>query len=385
MERLKALIQYVATRILSDVLPKDMKRLIFPGLHPPLLALRRAEVIISRVRLVAVLFAVLTPLWIVVDLLAFPSSVSLLLAAGRITTSIAFGVLAFSYRSSSQIRDAYRALALMFAIPTLFFLYSHPLLSHYQMAGFSGAIAAGYAFLPFVMLAGLSVFPLTALEGVTFSLPILLAEAIVAVMQLDMLNWSSHLGAFWLLVLIAVVATLSGMSQLSFMMTLVQQASHDPLTGCFRRATGEEILDIQFRIASRSGDPFAVVFLDLDNFKPINDQFGHEAGDQMLIAAVESIHKSLRGEDILVRWGGEEFLVILSRSDCTAAIHAVNRWRALGLGTRPDGAPLTASYGIAERLADRVKGWKELLDIADRRMYEAKRGGKNGYVAYSKP
>lgn len=381
MQRLKSLVQAVAKRMLSDLPCEELDCLVLPTRHPSLLASKRAEMIISRVRLVAALFAVLTPLWIVVDILVFALPISLLLAAGRLVTSLAFGMLALSFKHTNRMKDAYRALAIMFAIPTMFFMYSHPLLSHFQMQGAAEAIAAGYAFLPFVMLTGLSVFPLTAVEGAAFASPVLAAEAVVAMMQLDLLSWSSHLGAFWLLLLIAVVSSLAGMSQLGFMIALVRQASHDGLTGCFRRASGEELLDIQFRIANRSGVSLAVVFVDLDDFKSINDQFGHETGDRVLAMAAESMLSHLRGGDIMVRWGGEEFLIILPNSDCAAAVNAVNRWRALGLGQRPDGTPLTASYGVAERLSDCSKDWRHLVEIADQRMYEAKQTGKDRYVA----
>lgn len=377
---MKMFFQTVANYALGGLSREELRNLILPAGHPPLLARRRAEMIMSRVRMVAALFALLTPLWIIVDMLVFGWPVSGMLAAGRILVSLAFGALALSYGKSTKMADAYRALAMLFGIPTLFFIYSHPLLSHFQMVGPAAAIAAGYAFLPFVMVAGLSVFPLTALEGALFALPVLLAEALVALMQLDVLNWSSHLGAFWLLVLIAAVATLSGMSQLSFMMSLVRQASHDGLTGCFARSSGEELLDIQFHIASRSGAPLSVVFADLDNFKKVNDGFGHDVGDRILKAAADALHFNLRAGDILLRWGGEEFVIILPGTDCATAVKVIARLRERGMGSRPDGGKLTASFGIAERLTDQARDWRQLMEIADQRMYQAKQAGKDRCV-----
>jgi len=370
----------VAERLLGTLPREELHNLLLPAGHAPLLARRRAEMIISRVRMVAALFALLTPLWIVVDALVFTYPVSIMLAVGRLVTSMAFGLLALSYGKSTKMADAYRALAMLFGIPTLFFIYSHPLLSHFQLAGPAAAIAAGYAFLPFVMVAGLSVFPLTAVEGALFALPVLLAEALVISMQLDMLSWSSHLGAFWLLLLITAVATLAGMSQLSFMISLVGQASHDGLTGCFSRASGEELMDIQFHIAARSGAPLSVVFADLDNFKGVNDGFGHDAGDRVLNAAAEALRSNLRAGDILLRWGGEEFVIILPDADCATAAKTVDRLRERGLGSRPEGGPLTASFGVAEHLADRATDWRQLVEIADQRMYQAKLAGKDRYV-----
>lgn len=385
MSKLRSFYEFVLTMVFGTSRPAALHKLCFPKHHAPLLARRRAVMIISRVRMVAGLFAVLTPLWIIVDIAVFHWPLTIMLVLGRVVTTVAFGILALSYRNSTKMKDAYRALGLMFCIPTLFFIYSHPLLSHFSMEGPAAAIAAGYAFLPFVMVAGLSVFPLTAVEGFLFALPVLAAEALVAVLQLDMLNWASHLGAFWLLVLIATVAVLAGMSQLSFMSTLVRQATHDGLTGCFARASGEELLEIQFHIAARSGAPLSIVFVDLDNFKQINDEFGHEAGDHVLAKAAETLRSNLRTGDILLRWGGEEFVIILPDASGLTAAKAVARLRERGLGLRPGGGPVTASFGIAERAGDHAMDWRQLLDLADQRMYQAKVSGKDRCVGCGEP
>src|SRR5512139_2341496 len=129
----------------------------------PLLATRRAAIIISRVRLVAALFAVLTPLWIFIDSWAFPPELWHKLALGRILSSLMLFTLALSWRRSTLMRDAYLALMIMFLIPSGFYVYSHLLLSQHQLTGIAGIVQAGYTFLPFVLVAGLSVFPLTAL------------------------------------------------------------------------------------------------------------------------------------------------------------------------------------------------------------------------------
>jgi len=293
---------------------------------------------------------------------------------------LGFVMLALAYRISPHMKDAYRALAFMFVIPTAFFIYSHLMLSDLEQQGGAAVIAAGYAFLPFVLVAGLSIFPLTALEGIVFSMPVLFSSALVAMIQINNINWGTHLGAFWLLVLIAATATLSGMSQLAFMAALVRQANHDPLTRCFNRASGEDLFNLQFSIAERNHTPLTVVFADLDKFKAINDNYGHEAGDRILIAATEMIRGTLRGGDALIRWGGEEFLMVLPNTDCASAISILERLRTSGLGQRPDGSPLTASYGIAEKLADSTSDSQHLIEAADRRMYQAKEGGRNRWV-----
>lgn len=368
-------------RLLSDLSSDELRGLLVPGTHGVILANRRIGLITSRVRLVAALFAILTPLWTVIDLVVFNWPIWPQLAAMRLAASFAFGALALSREDETKPSCAYRELALMFAIPIVFFIVSHYLLSHYKMQGMAEAIATGYAFLPFVMVAGLSVFPLTAVEGMLYALPVLVVEIGVAASGMGGLAWSSQLGAVWLLLLIAVVATLAGMSQLSFMMALVRQAGRDALTSCFTRACGEELLEVHYKIAQRGGSPLAMVFVDLDNFKVINDVHGHEAGDLVLANAAQAMRRHLRASDILVRWGGEEFLLIMSNTGRDAAVEVIERLRGAGLGIRPDGQPVTASFGIAENLADKSASWRDLVDVADQRMYVAKQSGKNRWVA----
>lgn len=380
MNPFKRFLNSMAVWLLADVSDGKISYLLHPAHHASLLERYRAEMIISRVRLVSAMFAMLTPLWIVVDFWVFDLPMSGLLAGGRLATTLAFIALALSYHGSPHLKDAYRALAFMFIIPTAFFIFSHLLLADTENTQGAAVIAAGYAFLPFVLVAGLSVFPLTALEGMVFSMPVLFGSALVAIVQMNHINWSTHLGAFWLLVLIAGTATLAGMSQLAFMAALVRQANHDPLTRCFNRVSGEELFNLQFSNAERNDAPLTVAFIDLDNFKSINDDYGHDAGDRVLVAAVEAISGTLRAGDALVRWGGEEFLIILPNACCADAIAMLERLRANGMGMRPDGAPVTASIGIAERVADRAGDGRSLIEAADQRMYQAKENGKDCWV-----
>ncbi|MDO8250332.1 MAG: GGDEF domain-containing protein, partial [Rhodoferax sp.] len=193
----------------------------------------------------------------------------------------------------------------------------------------------------------------------------------------------SFAGGFWLLVLITGVSTLAGMSQLAFMIALVRQAIRDPLTGVFSRGSAEEVLELQFTIARRSNAALSVAFIDLDHFKSINDRFGHEAGDKALLDMTDNVNSHLRRGDLLARWGGEEFLLIMPNTDLAQARAALLRMRSLGFGMRPDNTPLTASIGVAERSADQITAWKALVELADQRMYLAKAAGRNTLCHHS--
>jgi diguanylate cyclase (GGDEF)-like protein len=369
----------------SELKPNELRHLLEPRRHPLLLCQRRATLIVNRVRLFAFLFAVLTPLWSLIDLMVFEPKLWAALAGFRMMACLAFTCLLLFYRPSGNLLDAYRAIAILFAIPTIFYIASHSLLGSYQLAQFSAVVGAGYAFLPFVLMAGLTIFPLTLVENLVLSCLLLMAQALAGYLSWATLNWPSFAGAFWLLILIAGVASLASMSQLAFMFALVRQAIRDPLTGVFSRGSGEEILRLQWDSAQRKNGALALAFIDLDHFKSINDNHGHEAGDHVLREAARQLVARLRASDSLLRWGGEEFLLIMPDTDMQQAHQALERIVSQGLGARPDGTALTASIGLAERCSDRAVDYRELLELADRRMYCAKTGGRNRLCAAEQP
>jgi diguanylate cyclase (GGDEF)-like protein len=119
-----------------------------------------------------------------------------------------------------------------------------------------------------------------------------------------------------------------------------------------------------------------LLFVDIDHFKSVNDTFGHETGDQVLIQLATCLKEGIRKGDGLFRWGGEEFVVVLPHTDCAAAQVVVERIYAKGFGFRPDNTPLTVSMGLAEVITDHCLGWKCLVEKADARLYEAKESGR---------
>jgi len=366
--------------VLVEMEPQEISWLVRSRQHIDLLASRRVTMIVSRVRLVAGLFAILTPLWIIADVLAFPPRIWVDLVVARLFSTAAFVAILLALRKMHSMNDAYRALAMLLAVPTFFFLFTHQHMARFEMQGAEAAFATGYAFLPFVMLAGLSVFPLTLLESVAFATPLLLMHMTAAVLHVRGLDWPSAAASFWLLMLIAAVSALAGISQLAFMIVLVREAIRDRLTGCFSRPSGEELLDLQFNLAKRGDNPLALAFLDLDHFKQVNDQWGHDTGDQVLKNAAAHIRESLRVGDILVRWGGEEFVLIMPNTSIKHACTALARLQSKDLGRRPDDTPVTASIGLAEWQMENLQSWQELVDLADSRMYQAKEGGRNRTV-----
>ncbi len=164
---------------------------------------------------------------------------------------------------------------------------------------------------------------------------------------------------------------------------LAEQARRDPLTGAYNRLQLEEVLEREFQEALRHGRPLSIAFIDLDDFKHINDRHGHLVGDQVLQEFTRCLAGHLRQSDLLARYGGEEFLVVLANCDASAAHTTLKRILA-EISRTPmalvDGVPLyiTFSAGVASQGdGDRFSSAQELLRAADEALYGAKRDGRN--------
>ncbi len=157
---------------------------------------------------------------------------------------------------------------------------------------------------------------------------------------------------------------------------LEELASIDSLTGASNRRHFLEQARIEMSRAKRQGLPLSVIMLDIDFFKSVNDRFGHETGDRVLVALAASIHGTLRSADIFARLGGEEFILMLPGQDLPDAVRMAERLRLLIAGMVVAGCPVTVSAGVAglENESDEIDA---LLRRADRGLYQAKNQGRN--------
>jgi diguanylate cyclase (GGDEF)-like protein len=353
--------------------------LVIPWRHSPYVHRHRAALIISRIQVIAGIFAVLIPLWIVVDSLSFDRWVWTAIAPLRLAAAGICLALVWPRQISDPRPAAVIMLACLLMMPPLFYLISVPIIVHASPEGISGFVRNLYEFLPYTVVAGLSIFPLTALEVITCWLVVFLTMVASQLYQ-HTESWTSLAGPMWLLLLIGGTAMVSGMSQLQYMIALVRRVTFDALTGALTRRAGSELLDSQFRHSLQKDLPLTLAFVDIDRFKQINDSFGHDVGDQMLRHVALQLHNGLRQGDALIRWGGEEFLLVLSGTDREGARLVISRLGKIGFGARPDGQPVTVCMGLAERLSDGSRDVNELVETADRRMYEAKIAGRNRAV-----
>jgi diguanylate cyclase (GGDEF)-like protein len=161
---------------------------------------------------------------------------------------------------------------------------------------------------------------------------------------------------------------------------LIELVGTDPLTGCLNRRALEMRLRREWRAAKRRGSPLAVLAVDLDNFKPINDTYGHSAGDAVLRELADVMRTTVRDTDAIARVGGDEFVVLLPDTGWQGAITLAERMRRHVDEDTFAGAheiPLTISIGIAlARGTDDVRA-SDLLEEADRSLYRAKSSGRN--------
>jgi len=159
-----------------------------------------------------------------------------------------------------------------------------------------------------------------------------------------------------------------------------RRAQTDPLTGVLNRRSLIERLDAACARAKARGLPIALLFIDLDHFKMINDTFGHQAGDACLRAIIDPIHAELRQSDVIGRYGGEEFVVILSSADAAAATPIAQRIveRVAEVRVQGFGNPISVTCSIGIAASDTLGIWGEpLLAQADAAVYVAKRSGRN--------
>ncbi len=168
--------------------------------------------------------------------------------------------------------------------------------------------------------------------------------------------------------------------------TLEQMVVSDPLTGLHNRRYLMDRMLQEMTRSDRHGEPLALAMIDLDAFKPINDQFGHVLGDKVLRAVGSAISKSVRVSDIAARYGGDEFAVILPQTPAEGAMRVCERLlRNISEIVLQDETGrtfrITASLGLAYYPADDVETPEDLVHSADGALYGAKRSGKNRYTA----
>ena len=198
------------------------------------------------------------------------------------------------------------------------------------------------------------------------------------------LSLSSHIIDFeYEIALYSVVQDITKRKQKE--MELFNEATKDSLTNCYTRRFFEELAIKEIVRSIHNNNPFCFLMIDADYFKNINDTYGHDVGDKVLKALADTCHKVLRGSDIICRFGGEEFLIMLSEIDIQNAEIIANRLReAIGrlvlTGNNDETIRFTVSMGLAP--SSYSTDYHSLVTAADNALYQAKNSGRNKVVCF---
>jgi diguanylate cyclase (GGDEF)-like protein len=216
--------------------------------------------------------------------------------------------------------------------------------------------------------------------------------AIIVTLFLLPLDQFDVLGTIVFLTLSVVASTLLGRvieasNRRAFTLEIEQlrDARTDHLTGLDNRRAMQERGRGEVKLAGRNGMPVSVILCDLDHFKHINDEYGHEAGDQALVKVAQVLRAALRESDALGRWGGEEFIAVLPATATAGARDVAERMRRAIEATTFDELDdrTTISLGVAtsQDVNDPAIEWDLLIKEADQRLYRAKHEGRNRVVS----
>jgi len=362
---------------------RDQYTVIFPSTLSIPIQHQRMDIMQVRIRAIAWLLAFAMPLWSLIDAVAFPHDVWTSMLVARLLAGAGFASFLL-IENLLRVKGArgfwmlHAQIAIIFAIPTLFYFFCPlPLEPSGDAHPFAAAIAFSYYLLPFIIFTGIGLFPLTLLEAVGFAVPLLAIYTLGNLYFPSVHSPLSSMGTLWIMAVVAVISILVSISQLRLLIALVTYSAYDVLTDCLSRRSGEEIVKTLWNYSLRQKMNLSIAFIDLDKFKTINDNFGHRVGDSVLANAAATIKQSARKSDFVIRWGGEEFLIIMTDTDIENATAVLTRLSRNGFGQRPDGDVQTASIGLAERIADDMQDEKQLIELADQRLYQAKAAGRN--------
>ncbi|MCU7812943.1 MAG: GGDEF domain-containing protein, partial [Candidatus Thiodiazotropha sp. (ex Notomyrtea botanica)] len=241
-----------------------------------------------------------------------------------------------------------------------------------------------YALLPYIAIGLLGLFPLTAMEGALLTLPLTL---------ITITGWGFYaetdllqlMPTVWLLFIILGIVFFTSTLQLQYMISLISHSDFDPVTGALTRRSGVENLNREFEKATLNSQSLSVVLVSIDDMQSIIDEYDYATYDHVVLEAADILRDDLRHSDLLVHWSEKRFMLILPSTDCNGATITVNRIRNEGIGTLPDGKPVTASIGVVERQSDSIGDIPSMLELLDQRTQQAKQQGKDRAILCSVP
>ena len=338
----------------------------------------RADYIVMRLRFLIFFYAAAILLWIPFDyLLLRPEHfVSMLLPRFLMTAFLLLlGRLTFRPLSSNQV---HYILVLTFLAAGIFYFAIMQVLNQ----GVAEIPLAGYNLMPLLIVSMLGVFPLTLDWGM----------AIIAVVMVPFLGLETARGQLitagtanllWIFMMLGGVSLWVQSSQLLMLLRLYRESTLDPLTGLFNRRVLMRLLTSEIDQLGERKSTFSLMMFDLDRFKRINDNHGHLVGDKVLKTAALIIQHGLRAHDIVARFGGEEFVVVLPNCNTKEAVAIAERIRENCYSTHltaPTGEDIQISTSVGVTEYVQGEAIEVTLNRVDEFLYKAKELGRNRVV-----
>ena len=217
-------------------------------------------------------------------------------------------------------------------------------------------------------------------KGYFVSIPLMIEQEIVGVLNINDVGQDSFdVGDLDFILNLSEFIAMSISNAVLYEQTN-KLAVTDGLTGVTNRQSLMKSLQIEFERSKRYNSPLSLILLDVDHFKDVNDTYGHQKGDEILIAFASLLKKACRANDIAARYGGEEFVMVLPQSNAQGAFKIAERVREeimkISFTGNESNFAVTVSCGVAEFNKD-YESINKLITVADRALYEAKNGGRN--------
>lgn len=332
----------------------------------------------ARLRVVQLVFALGFLAWIPIDFALFASERAAPLAQARVGLALALGLL---WLATRQLTGAYWTTALIAASVAAIAGF-HAVVVGGVLAGTDAdTLDGGYRGLPFVLIGLTALFPVTLRTGAA-----LVAVPIVMFLLVESIRGSlfdiATLNMLWMLAFLGGITLWVQAGQLWMLLRLYRESARDPLTGLINRRVLTRSVERQLA-DERSRNDFSLILLDIDRFKRVNDEHGHQSGDIVLQEVAALLQRYLRNDDMVGRYGGEEFLAVLPDADPSQATGIAERLRAAIselVVEGVDGATIDPRISLGVTSHGHGEALDASLQRVDQALYEAKESGRDRVV-----
>lgn len=325
----------------------------------------RNNFIIARLRFMCLIYAFAVPASTMFDFFLLGKELASDLLPNRLALAAGLFVIYCVSKLRTNLVLTKLLLTITFLLPTLFYIN----LEH-QVSAAANDLPFSLSLMPYLIITMLGLFPLTVRAGLA-----LLMTITAPIVFYNVINGAQLFHQIWVLSLFGGVALWLQLGQLSMLMKLYRESTVDPLTGLINR----RVLMRQLEKLNQQNNNYCLMILDLDRFKRINDNYGHQVGDQVLLYVSTVLKTQIKRADIAARFGGEEFVVVLPNTELAQSkLIAQNIADAIAaeeiMVPNSEVIRITTSVGLCQRGSTTNE---DLLNRADELLYQAKSAGRN--------